>query len=340
MNLENLSSATNHNGGAIHFGPDGKLYVAVGENANGANAQTLANRLGQDAAHQRRRQHPHRQPVLQHRDRQQPGDLGAGTAQPVHVHLPARHRADVHQRRRRGTWEEINDGIAGSNYGWPTTEGPTTDPRFRAPLFAVSHTGRHAAPAARSPAAPSTTRRRPRSRARSSASISSPTSAPASSGCSIPPPGPTPPSPPASSSPVDLKVDRTARCITWRAANGSVGRVRPSATNQPPQITTQPQSQTRAVGQSATFTVAASGAAPLSFQWQRNGANIAGATSATLHHRVRATSDNGAMFRAVVTQRVRLGDQQRGHADRHGQHAAHRHHHRARPRTPSTPAAT
>jgi len=46
VNLENLSSATNHNGGAIHFGPDGKLYAAVGENANSANSQTLANRLG------------------------------------------------------------------------------------------------------------------------------------------------------------------------------------------------------------------------------------------------------------------------------------------------------
>src|SRR4029079_4240794 len=43
---ENLSAGTNNNGGAIHFGPDGKLYVAVGENANGSNAQTLSNRLG------------------------------------------------------------------------------------------------------------------------------------------------------------------------------------------------------------------------------------------------------------------------------------------------------
>jgi len=46
VDLDNLSSATNHNGGAIHFGPDGKLYIAVGENANPANSQTLSNRLG------------------------------------------------------------------------------------------------------------------------------------------------------------------------------------------------------------------------------------------------------------------------------------------------------
>jgi glucose/arabinose dehydrogenase len=46
LRLDNLSSATNHNGGAIHFGKDGKLYVAVGENANPDDAQSLNNLLG------------------------------------------------------------------------------------------------------------------------------------------------------------------------------------------------------------------------------------------------------------------------------------------------------
>src|SRR6185369_5690217 len=45
LNLETLG-ATNHNGGAIHFGPDGKLYIATGENAVPSNSQSLANRLG------------------------------------------------------------------------------------------------------------------------------------------------------------------------------------------------------------------------------------------------------------------------------------------------------
>jgi glucose/arabinose dehydrogenase len=46
MDLDNLSNATNHNGGAIHFGPDSMLYVAVGDNANSANSQSINNRLG------------------------------------------------------------------------------------------------------------------------------------------------------------------------------------------------------------------------------------------------------------------------------------------------------
>ena len=40
-----------------------------------------------------------------------------------------------------GSWEEINLGVAGANYGWNATEGPTTDPRFRSPLFAYPHQG-------------------------------------------------------------------------------------------------------------------------------------------------------------------------------------------------------
>jgi glucose/arabinose dehydrogenase len=46
MEMPNLSTATNHNAGAIHFGPDGNLYVALGDNANGNNAQSLSTRLG------------------------------------------------------------------------------------------------------------------------------------------------------------------------------------------------------------------------------------------------------------------------------------------------------
>ena len=77
LNLPNLSSATNHNGGAMHFGTDGKLYIAVGENANSANAPVADHAAGQDPAHQRGRLDPLGQSVPEPDHRHQPGDLGA-----------------------------------------------------------------------------------------------------------------------------------------------------------------------------------------------------------------------------------------------------------------------
>ena len=44
INLDPLSGATNHNGGTMQFGPDGKLYIGVGENAIPSNSQSLTPR--------------------------------------------------------------------------------------------------------------------------------------------------------------------------------------------------------------------------------------------------------------------------------------------------------
>jgi hypothetical protein len=68
----------------------------------------------------------------------------------------------------------------------------------------------------------------------------------------------------------------------------------------PPAITTQPASTSVAVGATATFTVAVSGTSP-TFQWQKNGTNIAGATSASYTTPATVAGDDGAQFRVVVT---------------------------------------
>ena len=50
----------------------------------------------------------------------------------------------------------------------------------------------------------------------------------------------------------------------------------------PPNVTTQPQAQTVAVGQNTTFTVVASGGLPISYQWWKGGAMLSGQTNTTL----------------------------------------------------------
>src|SRR5205823_728060 len=84
---------------------------------------------------------------------------------------------------------------------------------------------------------------------------------------------------------------------------GCTGKV--AATNNPPHvmpsIATQPANQTVTVGQTATFTVVATGTAPLSYQWQKNGTAISGATSASYTTAATTSSDNGAQFVVVVS---------------------------------------
>ncbi len=69
-------------------------------------------------------------------------------------------------------------------------------------------------------------------------------------------------------------------------------------------ITTQPASKTITVGQTATFSVTATGSAPLSYQWQKGTTNIAGATSASYTTPPTTLADNGSTFRVIVSNAV------------------------------------
>jgi glucose/arabinose dehydrogenase len=139
LDLDNLSSATNHNGGAIHFGSDGKLYIGVGENANGSNAQTLGNLLGKMLRINTDGTIPADNPFVNTATGVNRAIWALGLRNPyTFAFQPGTGRLfidDVGQ----STWEEIDDGVVGSNYGWPITEGPTTDPRFRSPIFSYGH---------------------------------------------------------------------------------------------------------------------------------------------------------------------------------------------------------
>jgi glucose/arabinose dehydrogenase len=139
LDLETLSTATNHNGGAIHFGTDGMLYVAVGDNADGANSQTLTNRLGKLLRLRPDGGIPADNPFF---------NTAAGVNRAIWaLGLRNPYTFDVERGTGRifindvgqNTWEEVNLGVAGANYGWPVVEGPSNDARFRAPLLAYRH---------------------------------------------------------------------------------------------------------------------------------------------------------------------------------------------------------
>lgn len=141
MDLPNLSLATNHNGGALHFGPDGTLFVAVGDNANSANAQTLATRLGKLLRITSTGAIPTNNPFFNQATGDNRAIWALGVRNPFTFSFQEGTGRMFVNDVGENTWEEINDGIAGSNYGWPNCEGFCNPPNanFRDPIFAYAN---------------------------------------------------------------------------------------------------------------------------------------------------------------------------------------------------------
>jgi glucose/arabinose dehydrogenase len=308
LELTALSSANNHNGGAIHFRPppDGKLYIAVGDNANSANSQTLTNLLGKILRINADGTIPTDNPFFSTATGVNRAIWALGLRNPfTFAFQPMSGRMAINDVGQE-TWEEVNEGTAGANYGWPTTEGPTADPRFVSPLYAYQH------------------------------STGTPTGCAITGGAFYNPLTPQFPgdytgdyffadycggwiyridvSGPAATlvtpafatgipAPVDLRVADDGSLYYLARGSGSAAGIirRVTFGGNQPSITQHPASITVSPGQAATFSVAASGTLPLGYQWQRNSANISGATSSSYTMANAQLSDSGSVFRCVVT---------------------------------------
>src|SRR5260370_365631 len=88
------------------------------------------------------------------------------------------------------------------------------------------------------------------------------------------------------------------------SATSSAATLTVSAAAVAPSITMQPANQTVTTGQTAMFSVAATGTAPLAYQWNKNGAAISGATSSTYTTAPATPADNAAQFTVVVSNSV------------------------------------
>jgi glucose/arabinose dehydrogenase len=139
LDLNPLSGATNHNGGAIHFGADGKLYVGVGDNANSANSQSFSNLLGKILRIGSDGSIPSDNPFYATTNGNNRAIWAFGLRNPFTFAIqPGTGRMLINDVGQ-SAWEEVDDGIAGSNYGWPMSEGSTTGVSETPPIYAYSH---------------------------------------------------------------------------------------------------------------------------------------------------------------------------------------------------------
>jgi glucose/arabinose dehydrogenase len=142
LELEPLS-ASNHNGGAIHFGPDGMLYVAVGDNARAQAAQSLETRLGKMLRIHPDGSIPASNPFYEIATGDNRSIWSVGLRNPFTFAFdpePASGRLFINDVGA-GLFEEINEGQPGANYGWPGCEGScaTPDSGWIEPLLSYDH---------------------------------------------------------------------------------------------------------------------------------------------------------------------------------------------------------
>ncbi|HEV7299457.1 MAG TPA: PQQ-dependent sugar dehydrogenase [Tepidisphaeraceae bacterium] len=296
-------SAGNHNGGAINFGADGKLYVAVGENNRPIEAQSLSNLHGKMLRLNRDGTIPTDNPFYNQTTGNNRAIWALGLRNPFSFGVqPGTGKMFINDVGQQ-SWEEINLGAAGANYGWPGTEGPTNDASYESPLFAYPH---YIGSTFNGAAIAGAAFYNPQTVAFPSHNVgdffftdyvagyvrrldlggSAPTVQEFATGLA---------------SPIALAVgDNGSLYYLERGNGGRVVRVN-YAPSQPPSVTTQPQSQTVTSGKPVTFTVGASGPGTLSYRWTRNNVTIPNATGSSYTINATSTSDNNAVFRAFVT---------------------------------------
>lgn len=297
LELDNLSSALIHNGGAIHFGEDGLLYIASGDNASGGSAQSTGNLFGKILRIHANGAIPEDNPFFATASGRNRAIWALGLRNPFTFAVERETGRifinDVGER----TWEEINRGAAGANFGWPLHEGPG-GPGFVDPIHAYRHGGGDDRGCAIAGAAfynPTRMQFPERYAGRFFfgdfcggwiRTLDAATGATELFATGI-------------SFPVDIQVGDNGSLYYLARGDGSLHRVDFAAAGAP-RIRREPEDQSVPAGGTARFSVEASGDPPLTYLWQRNGQDLPGENSPSLLLEEVEMALNGSLYRCRV----------------------------------------
>lgn len=300
IDLSPLSTAFIHNGGALAFGTDGKLYIATGDNSDSANSPSLTSTHGKLLRINPDGSIPSDNPFLSETTGIHQAIFARGLRNPYTFAIDrVTGRIFVNDVGQDAS-EEVNHVVPRANFGWPATEGfiPGGVSGVRYPIYAYANSGANCAIVGAAFYRPTTPNFPPEYTGRYFfgdycagfiRTLSSPTfgsATPFASGI-------------ASLVDIDVADDGSLYYLA-RGNGGELFRVQYAATSAP-SITAHPTNVTVAAGQSARFEVSATGVEPLRYQWLRNGAEIVGATSRTYTIAAASLSDNGASFSVIVS---------------------------------------
>ena len=310
MDFDTLGSIY-HNSGSLHFGPDGKLYVSVGDNVKSVVSQQMTNLWGKILRLNADGSIPADNPFYNTNTGNNRAIWAYGLRNAFTFAFQPGTGLMYLSEVGNDSFEEINVGRAGANYGWPESEGPTTDPRFDAPVYAYAHEGiANAITGALFYNPTGGASQLPASYVGKFffgdlaggleagqgggwiKTFDPVTKQVASFGTSV-------------VRPVDFDIGPDGALYylsnSRPGSPGHVYRVTFAGAGTDLNITVQPDDLVASVGRAATFSVQAQGSGTLTFQWQRDGVNIPGANAATYTLPAAALADSGAVFRVVVS---------------------------------------
>lgn len=146
LRFENLTALI-HNGGAIHFGLDGKLYIAIGDDKIPSSAQNLNTNLGKILRINRDGSVPTDNPFYTTATDVRSKIYALGFRSPFTFAIHPTSGLILLNDVGEGSWEEVNKIEKGKNYGWPVCEGICTNSNslYVDPVYTFSHNGEGAA---------------------------------------------------------------------------------------------------------------------------------------------------------------------------------------------------
>lgn len=315
LDLDGLS-ANIHNGGEMAFGPDGKLYISTGDGGFSNNAQSTSSLLGKVLRINSDGSIPEDNPFYSADGGIYNAIWALGFRNPFSMDIqPATGRVfacDV----GNGWKEEINDVQAGKNYGWPLVEGKrgnqSVPSNYMDPLYDYAHGDGPDQGCSIVGAAfynPSVAQFPDEyigkfffgDYCNGYIKYIDPATGTVSDFIT------------GISRPLTIHVapDGSLYYLARAGIGGGTATDNTSTTQGTlwkvmytgtgaPKISVSPQPALVSVGQSATFTVAATGKEPLNYQWQESGVTIAGAQDSTFTYSNAQLSDDGKQFRCIV----------------------------------------
>jgi glucose/arabinose dehydrogenase len=131
-----------HHGGSLNFGKDGKLYISNGDNQLGEPAQSLGSLWGKMLRINKDGTIPTDNPFYKRTKGQNRAIWAVGLRNPYKFAVqPGTGTIFINDVGSGGpqSYEEINRGAKGANYGWPAVEGPSNNPKFSKPIYSYRH---------------------------------------------------------------------------------------------------------------------------------------------------------------------------------------------------------